>query len=845
MKIRVVWEAPLGAGHLEIRGGEFVGSVEIPAEAVVFTAEIRGENVSPGDFPTLVRVMRGEHPFTFFLRDVSCGSPLWYPLAQCAVLPEADGRSYTEVSEAIRAQGLLTDAERMCTEEEETYEDACRRSTKDPDVPVWLGIARDARFFRANRHLYMELGSWGEVTVWNHTNPQCLPDSQDPMRFIFEVGPGSHGCHQVSRRLHDGCLPILHVVQKEQTIDYEMTFFATRETRPLGVEDLCQGGTDAVLAYSQMGWPNLREAEKAALTPDAFRKGLGDQEDAMVCWLHVEAVNRTQTPAYAFLRVPHLSVEKCTFEDGLMAYGGTGVVCAATLDGRPMPQREMAVLVPAGGRVVCDWRMTHGCISRERGAALRQTVYQAHLDGALAYWRAMLGRAAQVRVPEQGIQERIQAGLLHLELNTMGRADGTGPLCAAVGEYAPIGTESSPMILFFDAMGQHETAGRCIEWFLSRQDERGYINSYGDYESETGPVLWCAAEHYRVTRDKAWLRKNLPALAKSARFLLSQRNAAKAKSGGLVAGKCSDPKDDTCAFFLNAGIYLGIAGLADVLQEVDPALAAELADDARGYREDIRKGLEQSAMESPLVPLLDGSWTPALGPWPGTNGNVAYHADGGEWFSHGTIFGRLDSGAMALFLTDALPVEDTLMDLVLKSHQHPHFRENAGLSQPYYFRHDIAHLRRDETKLFLKCFYNQFVSLQDRQSYTFWEHYFHVTSHKTHEEGWFLMQCRWMLALEEQGGLTLLKGVPRRWLAEGKEIEIHGLATHFGKTELTLKCQNGCVAGAAAVERPGSFLRIRLPHPQGARVPAEVQGGSYDPATETLTLAQHAFLVRW
>ena len=29
------------------------------------------------------------------------------------------------------------------------------------------------------------------------------------------------------------------------------------------------------------------------------------------------------------------------------------------------------------------------------------------------------------------------------------------------------------------------------------------------------------------------------------------------------------------------------------------------------------------------------------------------------------------------------------------------------------------------------------------------------------------MQCRWMLALEEQGGLTLLKGVPRRWLAEG------------------------------------------------------------------------------
>ena len=38
---------------------------------------------------------------------------------------------------------------------------------------------------------------------------------------------------------------------------------------------------------------------------------------------------------------------------------------------------------------------------------------------------------------------------------------------------------------------------------------------------------------------------------------------------------------------------------------------------------------------------------------------------------------------------------------------------------------------------------------------------------KTHEEGWFLMQTRWMLYLEDGDRLRLLPGIPRRWLAAG------------------------------------------------------------------------------
>src|SRR2546427_8828678 len=50
------------------------------------------------------------------------------------------------------------------------------------------------------------------------------------------------------------------------------------------------------------------------------------------------------------------------------------------------------------------------------------------------------------------------------------------------------------------------------------------------------------------------------------------------------------------------------------------------------------------------------------------------------------------------------------------------------------------------------------AGLADRQTYTFWEHYFGESPHKTHEEGWFLMQSRWMLYQEHDRTLDLLPG---------------------------------------------------------------------------------------
>ena len=76
-----------------------------------------------------------------------------------------------------------------------------------------------------------------------------------------------------------------------------------------------------------------------------------------------------------------------------------------------------------------------------------------------------------------------------------------GPVLATIGWYAPIGSESSPIIQFFDSMGWHKLAERSLEFFLDRQREDGFIQNFGGYQLETGPALWTMGEHYRYTRD--------------------------------------------------------------------------------------------------------------------------------------------------------------------------------------------------------------------------------------------------------------------------------------------------------------------------------------------------------
>src|SRR5262249_1864125 len=160
-----------------------------------------------------------------------------------------------------------------------------------------------------------------------------------------------------------------------------------------------------------------------------------------------------------------------------------------------------------------------------------------------------------VELPEKRITEMVKAGLLHLDLITFGR-EPDGTLAATIGDYPPIGSETSPIVQFFDSMGWHEVARRSLEYFLEKQHEDGLIQNFNSYMLEPGAVLWSIGEHYRYTRDMAWIQRIKPKIVKTCEFLLNwrrrnQRDDLLGRGYGLLEGKTADPDDPFRSFMLN------------------------------------------------------------------------------------------------------------------------------------------------------------------------------------------------------------------------------------------------------------------------------------------------------
>ena len=308
----------------------------------------------------------------------------------------------------------------------------------------------------------------------------------------------------------------------------------------------------------------------------------------------------------------------------------------------------------------------------------------------------------------------------------------------------------------------------------------------------------------------------------------------------MLDGKTADPDDPYRSFMLNGYACLGLSRVAEALADIDPPEAAKWGREAAALKGDIRASLLGNLERSPVVPLGDGTWSPAAAPWTGYRGPVMLRADGGSWFTHGTMTAR-DSllGPLYAVFQEVLDPQEPAATWILQAHSELMTRQNVAFSQPYYSQHPYVHLRRGEVKPFLKAWYDSMAALADRETYDFSEHFFGASPHKTHEEAWFLMQTRWMLYLEEGRTLRILAGVPRAYLEDGKTIQVDRAGSYFGPLsfridsdlrERTISAQVSCPG-----ERRPETVEIRVPHPAGLR-PIRVEGGTYLPDRETVRI---------
>ena len=840
-RIHVLWRGGQPHGEVRVTDGKLVGPATFSAPRPgPFRLDLAMDAVGNryGAGATIVSIAAPGSSFSFFVRDVRRDHPILLPAYGVAVSTGDDPRSYSEIEDAVRVRGLRTKLQDIEAEPEETFENAAL-STRAVANQTWLGLARDIRIFAVGERL-----DWIQPRL--HGREIALPETDNKVcKYQLVLGRGWGPLDRISRRLEDGVLPILRGSLTDDEVVYDLTAFVALESSPLTAGTV--QGTHFLVADGYGGGHMFTPDQQARF--DELRGPELQRAEETVLYLRVVAANTARVSRYAFFKNPCPSPAGKRWQfDGARGFGlfDTGrVAVVSSLDGRPLAAQELALQLAPGEAATFDIRLPNQPISAERAARLRNVNFSQRLAECRAYWRAKLAAASRIHVPEPRIDQMIRAGLLHLDLITYGH-EPVGTLTPTIGVYSPIGSESSPIIQFMDSMAWHDVARRSLDYFLEKQHPDGFIQNFGGYMLETGAALWSMGEHYRYTRDDAWVRAIAPKLIKSCEFLSrwrarNLRDDLHGKGYGMLEGKTADPEDPFRSFMLNGYAYLGLARVAEMLRQVDPAASARWDREAQALRRDIRTAFFESMERSPVIPLADGTWCPTAPPWVEYRGPLSLYADGGLWFTHGAMVSR-DSllGPLYLVFQEVLDPTEPAAGFLLDFHNDLMTTRNAAFSQPYYSRHPIVHLRRGEVKPFLKAYYNTVAALADRETYSFREHYFGASPHKTHEEAWFLMDTRWMLYMERGRTLDLLSGIPRAWLEDGKRIELRDVATYFGPASVRVesRLEEGVVKAVVECRGPRrpEAVEIRLPHPLGRRA-TSVSGGVYDATRERVRIA--------
>jgi len=871
-KLAIIWKQGNASAGLEVTNGG-LDSISIakgkgtvsgpdvqfdPGEECRLHVTLENVREDPGSGATLVTVRNPVTSFSFFSRDVGSSHPIFLPAVGVVVTEIEDERGYDEIARAITGIGVPTARRRMETEPEENFENASA-STRPTTCPTWLGLGRDIRLFEFD----FPKAYRGVIRPRLHNTKVPMPDwENNPVEYSFALGRGITVTHNNTRWLEDRVLPILHGTVPDEEIQYELTAFVALEKSPLTASNVA--GTHCLVSYANGIGATLTDAHKEQL--EVLNEQELNRDEEPVLFIKADAVNSGSTPRYAWIQSPvpvHVvdgwSGPKWAFDrdTGFCMLENGNVFCVMRVNGQPVPQPEMGVLLDPGETASFEMLLPHRPITRARARDLAGRPFESCIGECREYWYNKLSEGAMLHLPEPRIDEMVRAGILHLDMVAYG-SEPDGPVNACTGMYTAIGTESAPIIQFLDSMGRHDLARRALMFFLEIQRDDGSMIAFGDYLVETGAVLWNLGEHYRYTRDDDWVLQIAPKVLKACDHLTTWRKRSideslRGKGYGMIDGQVCDYPDPYRHFFLNGYACMGIQRVSEMLSTIDPARSKELAAVADAWRKDIRESFYESMARSPVVPLRNGTWCPTAPPWAEGTGPVSTFADNVDWYSEerynyynrtGAQFWVRDSmlGPHYLVFQEILEPGEPAAEYMQEYNTDMFMKRNVASAQPYYSRHTWIHLVQGEVNSFLKAYYNCMAAQADRETYTFPEGIQRSvlaiekeSPHKTHEEGWFLLETRWMLYMERGRTLKFLPGIPRAWLEHGQSIELEQVATYFGKASLSVESvlNDGVIRATVecATDRRPDRVEVRLPHPDG-RTALNVEGGTYDASGE-------------
>lgn len=527
--------------------------------------------------------------------------------------------------------------------------------------------------------------------------------------------------------------------------------------------------------------------------------------------------------------------------------------------------------------------------------AMKVDVPDKYLAGLwrLGAWR-ILNRCP--RIHRDDLPKVLAGGDVPKDVRLVARDDPAGLYVVRDHPFPPLGCETDRILWALDHLGMHREAADGMSVWLEGQREDGALTLKSGMERAhlVGALQlpWVMAEHYWLTGDKEWLRREAPRLKRAADWILGRRQMKKEltpqERAGLAAGTFSpyglqpkvamgdgDPSGSRYYYWADACGYRSVRLLADALAEIDPPAGKHYADEADKYLADLLPVLRESVVLSPVMLVRDGTYRafhpqgyqdrgPLAHALP-ASANIYSHCGPyhGDYLTSVNVEAWLRAGAIGLDEWWLDGHFDILEDVFLIDHPWVRKRRRDYDPDKHWFdfgwsyqsgweRLPEYYLRRDDVPNFLRAWLNRCAVDINLSNWTFNEHTTFAANDKSHGYAVFLSNFRNMLVMEIGPELHLARATPRAWLQQGRRIAVRNAPTHFGTAafEIVSDVDNGRIV--ATVELPSRAVPrttiLRLRHPKAGPIKAvQVDGRDwphFDKAKETIDLKDLSGKVR-
>lgn len=753
----------------------------------------------------LITARRHDGGFTFMPEDANEKYPVYYKKEGVIITTAPDERTFDEIEKLIAKRKGVTDRERFESEKEMTLEEA--NTLEKRSCPTFLSVFGNVNLWEAGfrgfpieevQHEYL----YDYFMPRKNWTRRKFGEDSDRVVYCYSFGRGMGAKNDLRRENFKGIYPSVIATLRDNGIKYVNQSFCDSSCLHIA-ED--KGSFYLNADYHSASPVFTEEQEKHVLE--------GEDENQTILRCRITATNENDFPAYAYFRLPHINTKimaefECveqTFKKGCGFYKNK-IYSVCNVNGKRADNIEFALLLLPGESCVVKFALFHTPQEASVAEQVDPENFESRLDEAECYWKKTLGDVAEWQFPEETIEKAFKTGYFHILSACYGRK-GDETFAPTPGVYAPIGSESSPMIQFLDSVGATSLADYCVNYFFDKEHADGFIQNIRGYMLENGAALYTAGLHFEYTKDIRWLNRNADRIRKAALYILDwmKRNENdKATGYGMIDGQVADPEDTFRSYCLNSFACAGLNKASELLK----ASGKEYKDvEAAGkiLLTRVRDTFHDAEVRSPLVPLKNGEWVPAVGPWAEAKGAISLHIDNDVCFTHAghnLKDSLLSLGFLVYYGVFSPDSEEAtrIIDYLTDSY----FVDNTAFSQPYYNLVPLVNLSRGERKAFLKEYYTAFATLADRETCSFWEHYFLATPHKTHEQAWFLMRTREMLYLEKDGALYLLSGIPDLWRGKGKKIVLKNAHCLYGEFSLIVEFADDKIY----VEFDGGFTDI-------------------------------------